>query len=40
VVRAERVGITKAAELPWRFCDASSPHVSRPRPAAMRRRAA
>jgi DNA-3-methyladenine glycosylase len=40
VVRAKRVGITKAAELPWRFCDASSPHVSRPRPAAMRRRAA
>lgn len=26
-----RVGITKAAELPWRFADATSPHVSRPR---------
>jgi DNA-3-methyladenine glycosylase len=32
----ERVGITKAAELPWRFCDASSAHVSRPWPAQMR----
>lgn len=27
-----RVGITKAADLPWRFCVAGSPHVSRPRP--------
>jgi DNA-3-methyladenine glycosylase len=35
VVRGERVGITKAAELPWRFCDATSRHVSRPRPRAM-----
>jgi DNA-3-methyladenine glycosylase len=40
VVTGERVGITKAAELPWRFCDADSRHVSRPRPAAMRARAA
>jgi DNA-3-methyladenine glycosylase len=41
IVVGERVGITKAAELPWRFCDADSPHVSRPRPAAMcERRAA
>jgi DNA-3-methyladenine glycosylase len=31
-----RVGITKAAELPWRFCAADSPSVSRPRPAATR----
>jgi DNA-3-methyladenine glycosylase len=40
VVAGERVGITKAAELPWRFCDADSQHVSRPWPAAMRARAA
>ena len=26
------IGITKAAELPWRFCAAANPHVSRPRP--------
>jgi DNA-3-methyladenine glycosylase len=27
-----RVGITRAVELPWRFCAAHSAHVSRPRP--------
>jgi DNA-3-methyladenine glycosylase len=27
-----RSGITKAADLPWRFCVAGNPHVSRPRP--------
>jgi DNA-3-methyladenine glycosylase len=32
VVRGERIGITKAVELPWRFCDRDSLHVSRPRP--------
>jgi DNA-3-methyladenine glycosylase len=42
VVLGRRVGITKAAELPWRFCDADSRCVSRPWPDAMRsaRRAA
>jgi DNA-3-methyladenine glycosylase len=34
----ERIGITKAADLPWRFCDPRSRSVSRPWPAAMRRR--
>ena len=34
IVTGRRVGITNAAELPWRFCDATSPHVSRPRPLA------
>jgi DNA-3-methyladenine glycosylase len=32
VVCSERIGITKAAELHWRFCLAHSPHVSLPRP--------
>jgi DNA-3-methyladenine glycosylase len=36
IVVGERVGITKAAELPWRFCDAASAHVSRPWPPQMR----
>jgi DNA-3-methyladenine glycosylase len=38
VVVSTRVGITKAVELPWRFCDATSDCVSRPWPAGMRGR--
>ena len=37
IVVGERIGITKAVELPWRFCDARSRCVSKPWPAAMRR---
>lgn len=36
VVTGTRIGITKAVELPWRFCDATSAWVSRPWPEAMR----
>ena len=39
IVTGPRVGITKAADRPWRFCDGSSASVSRPRPPAMRRAA-
>jgi DNA-3-methyladenine glycosylase len=31
-----RVGITKAVELPWRFCASGNDHVSRPRPTDWR----
>jgi DNA-3-methyladenine glycosylase len=33
IVTGPRIGIAKAVELPWRFCAAGNPHVSRPRPA-------
>jgi DNA-3-methyladenine glycosylase len=36
VVIGERVGITKAAELPWRFCALRSRCVSRPWPPGLR----
>ncbi|MEA2482517.1 MAG: DNA-3-methyladenine glycosylase [Thermoleophilaceae bacterium] len=37
VVTGPRIGITKAIELPWRFCDATSGYVSRPWPPAMKK---
>ena len=33
IVTGPRIGITKAVELPWRYCAAGNRHVSRPRPA-------
>jgi DNA-3-methyladenine glycosylase len=38
VVTGTRIGITKAVELPWRFCDAHSACVSRPWPPGHARR--
>ena len=34
VLTGPRIGITKAVELPWRYCAAGNPHVSRPWPRA------
>jgi len=31
IVAGPRIGISRAVELPWRFCVAGNPHVSRPR---------
>jgi DNA-3-methyladenine glycosylase len=40
IVAGVRIGITRAVELPWRFCVAANRHVSRPWPARLPRPAA
>ncbi len=35
IVTGPRIGITKAADLRWRFCAGGNPHVSRPRPVEL-----
>jgi DNA-3-methyladenine glycosylase len=35
IVVGERIGITKAVDLSWRFCVVGNPNVSRPRPRAV-----